>query len=126
MGGGSKAPDPSLDDPAMQQVLLELQLAYSLGSTNELPYFGRVFPQLAVSTNGIVTVTPTQIFATSIVLPTIAPTVLPSPSPTAIATPMETSSSAKSSENLVVAIIGLIVIAVMYTYIRKAKWRGND
>ena len=129
MEGGSKAPDPNLEDPAIQEILYELQLAHSLGSTDELPYFGRVFPQLVVSTNGIVTVTPTvtlAVLATSTASPTIASTISPSTSPTPITIPTETPSSGNNNGNLALGVIGLIIIGGMYAYIRKAKWRDNN
>lgn len=124
MGGERTAPEPSLDDPAIQEIFRELQLAHSLGSIDELPSFRRVFPQLAMSTNGIVTVTPTvtlAAFATSTVSPTIAPTIAPSTSPTPITTPKETSSSVNNTGVLALSIIGLLAIGGMYAYTRKSK-----
>ncbi len=129
MEGGSKAPDPNLEDPAIQEILLELQLAHSLGSTDELPYFRHVFPQLVVSTNGIVTVTPTvtlAVLATSTASPTIASTISPSTSPTPITIPTETPPSGNNNEILALGVIGLIIIGGMYAYIRKAKWKDNN
>jgi hypothetical protein len=124
MGGESTAPEPSLDDPAVQQILHELQLAYSLGSTNELPNFSRVFPQIAMSTNGIVTVTPTvtyKIFATSTASPTIAPTTSPPTSPTPVSISIERSSPVNKNGTLFLGIIGLIIIGGMYAFIKKSK-----
>lgn len=128
MGGESTAPEPNLDDPAIQQILHEFQLALSFGSTNNLPYFEQVFPQLAVSSHGIVTVTPTQTFAayaTSSASPTIMPTLSPSTSPTPTTMPVETSSSVNSA-SLVFVVTGLLMIGGVYAYLRKAKMRGLD
>lgn len=121
MGGGNKAPDPNLEDPAIQEILHELQLAHSLGSTDELPYFRRVFPQLAVSSNGIVTVTPTMtlaVFTTSTASPTI--------SPTPVTIPTETGSSINNNGILTFAMIAFLIVGGMYAYRRNAKWSAKD
>lgn len=127
MGGASTAPEPSLDDPAIQQILRELQLARSLGSTNNLPSFEQVFPELTMSISGIVTVTPTMTlasFGTSTAPPTLAPTSLPSTSPTPIATPIR-SSSALSATNWVLTVLGLLIAGGIYVYRRNAKLKGS-
>jgi len=125
MGGESTAPEPSLDDPAIQEILQEMQSARFLGSTNDLPYFNKVFPNVIVSTNGIITVTPTQTlaaFATSTTLPTVTPTVIALPSSTPVTFPIETSSSVNLG-NLVLIALGLIIVGGIYFYSRKTKLR---
>jgi len=127
MGGESTAPEPALDDPAMQQILHEMQLAWSLGTTNSLPYFEEVFPQLAFSQNGIVTVTlapRTQTFApftTSTVPSTVMPTVPPAATPTLAIKPVQVPLSSNSHQIIIFVAFSLIIIGGVIVFRQKVK-----
>lgn len=98
-GGESTAPEPSLDDPAIQQALHELQLAWSLGTEGNLLYLSDVFPELVLTVDSITTMTiapatetPAPTFTpANPVPPTASPTVIPtiSPTPTPASTEMD-------------------------------------
>lgn len=135
IGGESAAPEPSLDDPAIQQILHELQMAWSLGATDSLPYLNIIFPQLVITANSITTVTltsPADIvtatssiitlapLATNTVLPTKPPTLSPTVSPTHTPVPIEQSSPANNNILLIV-IVGLIIIGGAFVY----QWRSK-
>jgi len=138
MGGENTAPEPSLDDPTIQQALRELQLAWSLGATDSLPYLNVVFPQLVITADSITTVTVTNtvvspiitlapiatniVLPTSPILPTIPPTLSPTVSPTN--TPVLIEQSSPTNNNiLLIVIVGLIIIGGAFVYQRRSKLR---
>jgi hypothetical protein len=129
MGGESTAPEPSLDDPAIQQILHELQLAWSLGATDSLPYLNRVFPQLVITEDSITTVKVTSPIitlapvATNTTLPTFPPTLTPTVSPTSTPVPIEPTSSTNNNI-LLIMVIGLIIICGVFVYQWKSKLKA--
>ena len=125
MGGESTAPEPSLDDPAIQQIFREFQLALSLGGTDSLPYLNRVFPQLVITANSITTVTVTSPIitlapvATNTMIPTVQPTLTPTASP--LPTPLPIQPPSSTNNTLLIVVIGLIIIGGVFVY----RWRSK-
>jgi len=125
MGGESTAPEPSLDDPAIQQIFREFQLALSLGATDSLPYLDRVFPQLVITANSITTVTVTSPIitlapvATNTMIPTVQPTLTPTASP--LPTPLPIQPPSSTNNTLLIVVIGLIIIGGVFVY----RWRSK-
>lgn len=133
MGAEYTTPDPSLDDPAIQQILHELQLAWSLGATDSLPYLNVVFPQLVITTDSIITVTVTSPIitlapiATNTMSPTISPTMppilTPTVSPTHTPIPIEPPSSTNNNILFIIG-ISLITLGGVFIYQWKSKSRA--
>jgi hypothetical protein len=109
-GGESTSPDPRLDDPAIQKVLYELQLAWSLGATGDLSTINQVFPELKL--------TPPAIAAATNARPTDSPTLMPPVSPTSV--PAKTPSPTRY-EVLISASVGLVIVIGVLVYLWRSK-----
>jgi hypothetical protein len=125
---GSKptTPDPGLDDPAIQQVLHELQLARALGIQDSLLGLDMIFPSLdvAVSTIHTVTITPSGTLAplpTYTLTPTLTPTTTLAASNTAYPTvtplpPYTSIFSPTPNRSLPMIVIGFFIAGGLLIY----------
>jgi hypothetical protein len=123
---GSKAttPDPSLDDPAIQHALHELQLARASGIQDSLLGLDIIFPGLdvAVSTIHTVTVTPSGTLVplptytlTPALTSTFTPTAFFTPYPTATPISLSTSTPASNRFRLTI-VIGFLIAGGLLIY----------
>jgi hypothetical protein len=122
------------NDPSIQEVLHELDLAWSYGLSENITWeeaylvemINRTVPDLELALPGAPTATvtivsPTQTLAptaTNTSLPTASPTIIPTVSPTPISTEMPLTS--RSNVLLIVA-LGLIIVSGIFVFRLKSK-----